>query len=205
MMEKLLIIGAGGHGKVVADIAKRMNIYRSILFLDDDEKMLQDNPCVIGCSRDFQNFIGTSDLFVAIGNNDVRKRQLEILKSSHASIATLIHPSAVVSDDVKIGVGTAIMAGSVINPGVRIGEGVIINTCSSVDHDCCIGDYVHIAVGAHLCGTVDVGKMCMIGAGATVVNNISICDRTIIGAGGVVVDTIKESGIYVGVPTKKMR
>ena len=120
-----------------------------------------------------------------------------------ASVATLIHPSAIIGENVTVGKGSAIMAGAVVNPGTIIGEGVILNTCSSVDHDCRVGDFVHIAIGAHLCGTVTVGNGCFICAGSTVINNISICGGATIGAGAVVVHDITEKGTYVGVPAKK--
>lgn len=199
-MRKLAIIGASGHGKVVADIARR-NGYKEIVFLDDDDSI---HKCggypVIGKSSK----AGTidADVIIGIGNAGVRKKIQESI--SDEKLVTLIHPDAVVAEDVAIGKGTVVMAGAVINPGVRIGKGCIINTCSSVDHDCVVGDYVHIAVGSHLCGTVSVGSGTWIGAGATVSNNISICPDCMIGAGAVVVNDIQESGTYVGVPVRRI-
>lgn len=199
-MRKLAIIGASGHGKVVADIARK-NGYKEIVFLDDDESIHEcgGNP-VIGKSSE----AGTidADIIVGIGNAGIRKRIQESVPEE--KMVTLIHPDAVIAEDVVIGAGTVVMAGAVINPGVRIGKGCIINTCSSVDHDCVVGDYVHIAVGSHLCGTVFVGSGTWIGAGATVSNNISICPDCMIGAGAVVVNDIQESGTYVGVPVRRI-
>lgn len=200
-MKKLTIIGASGHGKVVADIA-RLNGYDEISFLDD-------NTDVKKCGK--YDVIGTTDLIeqidgdfiVGVGNASVRKDMMERLNESKKKIVTLIHPNSVIAEDVAIGNGTVVMAGAVINPGTRIGDGVIINTCSSVDHDCIIGDNVHIAVGAHLCGTVSIGEMTWIGAGSTVSNNISVGEGCLIGAGAVVVDNIIEKGTYIGVPAKK--
>ena len=198
-MKRLLIIGASGHGKVAADIA-RLNGYQEIAFLDDDPEVKRCGRYpVIGTSRD----AGDSDcgIFVAIGNAEIRR---SIQRSvSRERIVTLIHPSAVVSD-AQIGRGTVVMAGAVINPGAMIGEGCIINTSSSVDHDCRVADFVHIAVGAHIAGNVTIGGGTWIGAGATVSNNVSICPGCMIGAGAVVVKDIEASGTYAGVPARRL-
>lgn len=190
---KLTIIGASGHGKVVADIA-RLNGYDAIEFLDDDEKLTTcgEYPVVGRTDRPVDN-----DVFVAIGNADIRERL-----SRGRNLVTLIHPKAVIADGIEIGEGTVVMAGVVINSGAKIGRGCIINTSSSVDHDCVVGDYCHVAVGAHLCGTVNVGETTWIGTGAIVSNNINICDGCMIGAGAVVIKDIKKQGTYVGVPAK---
>lgn len=199
-MKKLVIIGASGHGKVVADIAIK-NGYNEIIFLDDDESIYECGGYpIVGKSSEAGTI--NADVIIGIGNAGVRKRIQESIPDE--KMATLIHPDAVVADDVVIGAGTVVMAGAVINPGARIGKGCIINTCSSVDHDCEVGDYVHIAVGSHLCGTVFVGSGTWIGAGATVSNNVSICPNCMIGAGAVVIKEIKESGTYVGVPAKRV-
>ena len=203
MCKKLVIIGASGHGKVIADIARK-NGYGEILFLDDNRQL---ESCggypVAGVCSDFRNY--DCDLFVGIGNAKIRRKFQEMLLSEHKSVATLIHPDAVISENVSIGQGTAVMAGAVINANARIGSGCIINTCASVDHDDQVGDYVHISVGAHLAGTVTVGDDTWVGIGAAVSNNISICENCMIGAGAVVVRDLKESGTYVGVPAGKLR
>lgn len=199
-MKRLLIIGASGHGKVVADIA-RLNGYTDIAFLDDNQKVKKcGDYFVVGMSHQVSDLDG--DVIVAIGNAAIRHRIQQ--RIDPARLVTLIHPDAVVSD-AQIGRGTAVMAGVVINPGTVIGDGCIINTSSSVDHDCKIGDYVHIAVGAHVAGSVDIGDETWIGAGATVSNNVTICGGSMIGAGAVVVEDITELGTYVGVPTRKMK
>ena len=197
MNKQLVIIGASGHGKVIADIAVK-NGYEEIVFLDDNECL---EECagfpVVGRVKDANRFLG--DKIVAIGNAEIR----EEIQSKLNNVITLIHPSATISRRVKIGKGSVVMAGAVINSDVIIGEGCIINTCSSVDHDCIIKDYVHISVGAHVAGTVTVRKGTWIGAGATISNNISVCSNCIIGAGAVIINDIQESGIYIGVPAKK--
>lgn len=205
-MKNLIIIGASGHGKVVADIASRMNRYEKICFLDDNMSI---HSClgfpVVGATGDYRKFISESDFFVAIGNADVRKKIQEQLLAENACIPTLIHPQAIIGSSVRIGIGTVVMAGAVVNPDVTIGTGCIINTGGSVDHDCVIGDYVHVAVGAHIAGAVSVGDSTWIGAGAIVSNNIHICGHSMIGAGAVVVTDIENEGTYIGVPAKKMR
>lgn len=200
-MNRLIIIGASGHGKVVADIAKKCG-YTDIVFLDGD---LSIKTCggypVVGPDTMTDKIDG--ELFVAVGNTNIRKKLMD--RNRGRVFPILIHPDAVVADDVEIGVGSVVMAGSIINTGTKIGKGCIINTSSSVDHDCVIGDYSHIAVGAHLCGTVIVGERTWIGAGVTISNNINICKECTIGAGAVVIKDIVKSGTYVGVPVKMIK
>lgn len=202
-MFDLIIIGASGHGKVIADIAEK-NGYSSIAFLDDD---LSIDKCgeydVIGsCSDAIKH--KNSKFIVGIGNADIRKRIMEFLVQNNLNVVSLFHPAAVISKTARIGNGTVVMAGAVINPYVKIGSGCIINTCASVDHDCVIGDYVHISVGAHVAGNVKIGDNTWIGAGATVSNNIEITNDCMIGAGAVVVRNITDTGTYLGVPARKI-
>lgn len=204
-MKDLIIIGAGGHGHVVADIAKCTNRFSTISFLDDREVKNVGIYSVIGKATDFAKYINSHSFIVAIGNSDIREKYQTILEQNGATLETLIHPNATVSKEICVGTGSVVMAGAVINPNATIGKGVIINTCSSVDHDCVIGDYSHISVGSHIAGTVLIGSKCMVGAGATVINNIKICSNCIIGAGATVVRNIDISGTYVGTPAKLIR
>lgn len=201
-MKKLVIIGASGHGKVMADIAHK-NGYEDIVFLDDDEtvKSCMGYP-VIGKSGEAGNY-PERDFFVAIGNPVIREKVQKQLLDKNLNVATLIHPKAVIAEHVTVGTGTVIMAGAVVNPDSRIGEGCIINTGASIDHDNVIGDYVHISVGSHLAGTVSVGARTWVGIGAVASNNLTICADCMIGAGAVVVKDIKEPGTYIGVPARK--
>lgn len=195
---KLTIIGASGHGKVVADIAEK-NGYDEIEFFDDDETIENCGKWpVVGTVHEALN--RDNDVFIAIGKAEIREKLTERFVGHHFPV--LVHPNAVIADDVVIGEGSVVMAGAVINPGASVGRGVIINTSSSVDHDCVIGDYCHIAVGAHLCGTVVVGEACWIGAGATISNNVNICGGCMIGAGAVVIHDLTQQETYVGVPAK---
>lgn len=202
-MKQLVIIGASGHGKVVADIAKK-NGYDPIIFLDDS-KTVEDcaGYAVAGKCCSFTDY--GCDIIVAIGNPVVRGEFLKELEKSGKNIPVLIHPGAIVADNAAIGKGTVIAAGAVVNPCAVIGKGCIINTCASVDHDCVVADYVHVSVGAHVAGTVSIGERTWIGAGATVSNNVSICGDAMIGAGAVVVKDICEKGTYVGVPARKIK
>lgn len=201
-MKSLVIIGASGHGKVVADIARK-NKYDKICFLDDNEALTECGGYpVIGRSDRVADF--DCDIFVAIGNAETRQRMQEQLLMNHKNVPVLIHPQAVIGEKVSIGAGTVVMAGAVVNPSSTIGEGCIINTCASVDHDCEVGKFTHVSVGAHLAGTVKIGERTWIGIGAVVSNNLEVTDDCMIGAGAVVVKDILESGIYVGVPTMRI-
>lgn len=197
-MKKLVIIGASGQGKVIADIAVK-NGYSEIVFLDDNENIYECGGYpVIGKSSDANKMDG--DVIIGIGNAAIRKYLQEAI--SEDRMVTLVHPNAVIAESAVIGTGSVVMAGAVVNPGTKIGKGCIINTCSSVDHDCTVGDYVHVSVGSHLCGAVCIGEETWIGAGAIVSNNIDICGGCIVGAGAVVVKDIEVSGTYTGVPAK---
>lgn len=203
-MKKIAIIGASGHGKVVADIA-RLNQYEEIVFLDDNSDIVEGGTYkVVGTSREFRNYANRGyDLIVAIGNAKIRQQIQDEMESEGLCCTTLIHPSTVIAENVEIGSGSVVMANAVINPSTEIGKGCIINTCASVDHDNHIADYVHVSVGAHLAGSVSVGERTWIGIGAVVSNNVEICGDCMIGAGGVVVKDILEEGTYVGVPVRK--
>lgn len=198
-LKKLVIIGASGHGKVIADIAVR-NGYEEIVFLDDDETIIECAGFpVVGKTSEAKYIEG--DKIVAIGNAKIRKR----IQAELNNIVTLIHPSAVISRRVEIGEGTVVMAGVVINSDTVIGKGCIINTGASVDHDCRIADFVHVSVGVHVAGTCIIGERTWIGAGATVSNNVNICGDCMIGAGALVIKNIEKSGTYIGVPARERK
>ena len=198
---RLCILGAGGHGKVILEIAELSGRYDEIVFFDDDPEVRQCGTApVVGNSYDFFNLREDEcDVFIAIGNCSLRSRLTNMLGDVH--MPSLIHPAAVVSKTAEIGRGTVVMAGAIINPSARIGDGCIINSNAVVEHDCMVGNFSHVSVSACLAGSVHVGESCFVGAGATVINNISICPRCTIGAGAVVVKDISISGVYVGVPT----
>ncbi len=199
MRKNLIIIGAGGHGKVIADLALKVG-YTNIAFLDDGAVGTCLGFKIVGgisSAPDFDD--GSTDFFVAIGDNQSRKH---IFEAYDLPWTTLVHPSAQIGAEVILGGSCVIMAGSVINSGSRIGDAVIVNTCASVDHDCIVENYAHIAVGAHLAGTVSVGEGTLIGLGALVSNNLTIAAGTVVGAGAAVVRNLSVPGIYKGVPAK---
>lgn len=205
MKDKLLIIGASGHGKVIADIALKMNRWKSIAFLDDNESIKVSMGIeVIGKSVDAIKYIKDYDIFVAIGNNAIRERIQEKLEYQGASMPVLIHPKAVIGKQVELGFGVVIMAGVVINSCTKIGKGCIINTGATIEHDNLIEDYVHISPGVHTAGTVKIGKGTWIGIGSIISNNVNITSNCKIGAGAVVVKDINTAGTYVGVPARRV-
>lgn len=201
-MKKIVIIGASGHGKVIADIALKAG-YEKIVFLDDDKTITEcAGFAVNGPICNIVNY-ADYDVIIAIGNAEIRQKiYTQII---NYSVVTLIHPRAVISRRVSVGRGTVIMAGAVVNSDTKIGEGCIINTGASVDHDCIIGDFVHIAVGTHVAGTVKIGNRTWVGIGASVSNNLVIGEECMIGAGSVVVKNCMERGTYVGIPAKKIK
>lgn len=199
-MNRLVIVGAGGHGKVIADNALR-NGYKDIFFVDDYLKGECMGFEIIGTHADIEALDnGATDFVIGIGNNDSRKL---IAEKYNVNWVSIIHPSAQIATNVAIGLGTVVMAGAVVNACATIGEHCIINTCAVVEHDNVIKDFVHISPRAAIGGSVVIEEQSHIGIGASVKNNINICSNCIIGAGAAVVANIEEQGIYIGVPAKK--
>ena len=199
--KKLIIIGAGGHGRVCAEAAS-LSGYKEIAFLDD--KNVEGLP-VIGTLNDIEKYICECCFFVAIGDNSLRKKILKNVKELGGELASIIHPFSSVSKSAEIGEGTVIMAGAVVQANAKIGEGVIINTCSSVDHDCVVGNWTHVAVGARLAGSVKAGKSVFLGASCVILNNLSVTDNCVVGAGSAVICNINDVGTYVGVPARRIK
>lgn len=193
-MKNVVILGAGGHAHVIADIIEEEG-NNVTAFLDDD---LNQSDCS-GPISDYTKF-KDCDFVIGIGNADIREELSKLPLRWH----TAIHPSAIISKTVDIGEGTVVMPNVVINSRSRIGKHCIINSGAIVEHDNFIGDYSHISVGANLGGTVIVGQKCWIGIGATIKNNINICDNVIIGAGALVIGDIEKHGTYIGLPSRKI-
>ena len=204
MSDSVIIIGAGGHGKVIADIVEANgNCVKG--FLDDDDaiqgKSVLDFP-VLGKTADYVNY-KDCEFVIAVGNPEIRKKLTEAID---VKWHTAVHPNAVISKlDVEIGEGTVIMANAVVNPSAKIGRHCIINTGAVVEHDNVLEDFVHISPNAVLAGTVTIGKATHIGAGAAVINNITIADNCVVGCGAAVISDITESGTYVGVPARRVK
>lgn len=199
-MADVVIIGAGGHGKVIADIIEKCGDC-VIGFLDDNppSDMILNYP-MLGKTEDCEKY-SDKKFIIAIGNNNIRKK---IATQYKLDYYTAIHPGAIIGRDVEIGKGSCVMAGCVINVSTKIGEHCIINSGSVVEHDNILGDFVHLSPKAALCGTVCVGDCTHIGAGATVKNNTSITQNCVIGVGAAVVGDIVNEGTYCGVPAKMM-
>lgn len=200
-MKKLIIIGASGQGRAIADIAKQIG-YERIYYLDDNDYHKELGNQYLGKIQLAEAYNSGFDFIVGIGNCKVRKR---IMNSINANYVNVIHPSAVISNTAQLGKGTLVMAGAVINNDVIIGDGAMITTCSSVDHNCSLDNFVLLGVGAHLCGTVSVGECTWIGAGSTINNNTHICSNCMIGSGTVVIKDIIVPGTYVGVPARRVK
>lgn len=200
----IVVIGAGGHSKVVIATARAAGL--NVVGIYDDNPILQgslvlDVP-VIGLLRDIR-CDDIESAILAIGTNSVRCRLASELKGIRW--CTIIHPTALVHESVRIGSGCVIFAGSVIQPDVIIGEHVIVNTCASLDHDCQIGDFAHVAPGVRLAGNVHVDDGVFFGIGSCAIPNISIGAWSAIGAGAAVTGNIDEGVLAVGVPARVIK
>lgn len=187
-MRNLLILGAGGHGKVIAEAAELEKKYDEIAFLDDnstEDKIF--NFSVIGKINDYKIFKDKYKYaFVAIGNNNVRLELINKLIKEGFLIPNIIHPNASISKYSKIETGTAILSGAIVNTNSIIGKGCILNINSIVDHDCNIEDGVHISSGAIVRSMVKIGELSIIGEGACITQGKNINKNTIINAGIVI-------------------
>jgi sugar O-acyltransferase (sialic acid O-acetyltransferase NeuD family) len=203
MNRSLLIVGAGGHGRVVADAAEVSGCWREIAFLDDRYPGLGSSGRwpVIGTLEGIEALTGNwSDYIVAIGDNAIRLQRQAYIKSLGLNVTTVVHPSAQIASDVMLGEGTVVFANAVINTGSHLGDAVIVNTAATLDHDNLIGSGVHISPGAHLAGGVTVGNRSWIGIGAAVIQGRTVGADVTIGAGGVATRDIADGITAVGVP-----
>lgn len=204
MSEKCAILGASGHGKVVAEIAE-LNGFSEIHFYDDrwpelsqveDWPVLGNSDCLLKQVANYANIV------VAIGHNPTRLEKYCRLFTEGARCLPLIHPSAVVSRYASLERGTVVMAGVVINPFSRIGQACIINTGATVDHDCLISDGVHISPGAHLAGGVEVAQASWLGIGCQLKQQIKIGSNAVVAAGATVIHDVLANQTVAGVPAK---
>lgn len=206
MKGSLAIVGAGGHGRVVADCAESLGWERIELF-DDKESGKASGPWpVVGAIEElFERTRDYDGVIVAIGDNRTRLELHRRLVGLGATMATLIHSRATVSRHARIGVGTVVFAGAVVNYGAVIGQACIINTGASVDHDDRLADGVHLSPGAHLGGGATVGECGWIGLGASVREGVAIGRNVRIGAGAAVVSAVPDNALLIGVPAKPMK
>lgn len=206
-MKRLALLGASGHGKVVADAAQASG-WDMVVFFDDAWPLRKQNGHwpIAGDSNELLARLKDFDgVLVTIGDCAVRWDKYRVLQAAGASFATVVHPSAVVSRHAMLGLGTVVMAGAIVNIDAIIGHACIINTGATVDHDCRLGDAVHICPGAHLSGGVQVGNGSWVGVGAAVKQCIVIGERVMVGAGAVVVQAVAEGLTVVGNPAALLR
>lgn len=203
----LVIIGAGGHGRVVADCAQQAGYHKNIFFLDDSVAERKHNAAweIKGAVSDWVRYSQEADFIVALGSNLLRAEILTQLQAAKASIATIIHPTAAISEHCQIGKGVVVFANTVVNIGTEIADGCIINTAATIDHDCHIAAFSHISPGANLAGGVHVGRMSWLGIGCSVIEYVSIGENCQVGAGAVITQNTKSNFLYLGVPAKAIR
>lgn len=211
MMKDLYIIGAGGFGREVAWLVERINEVKPTWnikgFIDDDETLWgikEDNYKVVGgcsCLREIEG----AYVVCAVASTRARKRIIEKLEDSKIKFASIIDPSVIISNRVKIGEGAIICAGTILTVDIKIGNHVIINPDCTIGHDVAIEDYVTIYPSVNVSGNVSIGECSEFGTGTQIIQGKRIAEDTITGAGTIVVKTIDEAGTYVGSPAKKIR
>ena len=205
----VIIIGGGGHAKVVADVL-RLQGFHVLGFTDVVDTCQSLTPTVpyLGDDAVIEQYEIKEVLLAnglgSIKNTTARRKIFDTFSELGYQFVVCIHPSAVIAADVRIGEGSQIMAGSVVQPGCDIGRNVIINTRTSLDHDCVIGDNVHVAPGVTLSGGVRVADGAHIGTGATVTQGVTIGENSMIGAGSVVLKDVADASVVVGVPAKEV-
>lgn len=201
-MSTLIIIGAGGHGRVVADCAQETGQYQKIVFLDDCYPERQENHSweIIGKVDTFVDYLDSAHFIVAFGSNKLRQTLLTTLNEANAKIISLIHPSAYVSQHTVIGNGVVIFAKAVINIGSKISDGCIINTAATIDHDCTLQSAVHVSPGVNIAGGVIIGELSWVGIGASIIECITLAANTQIASGSAVTQSTQKNSLYAGAP-----
>ena len=210
-MTRILIIGAGGHAQVIADlILCRARLGENVQLLG----FVDDNPSLLGRERLGVKVLGLiaqatefepEAVIVGIGDNVTRARVYQQLKARGATFGTAIHPRAVIADNVEMGEGSVVFANAVINTGSIVGPNVIVNTGATIDHHARIGAHVHITPGVHLGGTVTVEEGAFLGIGSSVIPNRTIGAWSTVGAGAVVNHDVPPNTTVVGVPAKPLQ
>jgi len=204
----VLVLGAGGHAKVLIEALSASSI--EILGVVDPDPALMGVTVlgvpVLGDDQEVLKYSSGAVRLVnglgSIGLPNRRQSLFEQFKAEGYNFETVVHPSAVVASDAQLGEGSQVMAGVVIQPGCRIGMNAVLNTRVSIDHDCCIGDHVHIAPGTVLSGNVSVGKSTHIGTGSTIIQGINVGRHTVVGAGSVLLKDVPSGVTVYGVPAK---
>ncbi len=206
-LHNLLIWGAGGHGKVVLDVARSTGRFEEIRFLDESPALAGYSFCncaLVGGAAELYRFAGTSFL-IAIGDNGVRARCFMQACESALVPAVLVHSTAVIAPSARLGGGTVVMPGAVVNAGAVVGRNCIINTSAIIEHDCRIADHVHISPRSVLGGNVVVEEYAHIGIGAVVLPGAVIGEGAVVGAGAVVLKSAPSHSTSVGVPARVIK
>lgn len=201
----LLIVGAGGHARVVADAAYCSGAWDKVVMIDDRYPALTSSggvPVIDSLKAMDSLKAEWPHALIAVGRNELRLSLQDQLEDMGYQLATVIHPSAQVAGDVVIGDGSVLLANSVVNTGARLGRAVILNTAATIDHDCLLGDGVHLSPGVHLAGNVAIGDRTWLGIGSSVVNDCTIGPDVVVGAGGVVIADLPNGVTALGVPAK---
>lgn len=211
-MTALWIVGAGGHGRVVADAAMASGRWESLSFFDDRWPAITTagDLQVAGTLATLKaRLAGSSaahaEVIVAIGDNARRLEVSDELAAAGARLATVVHPFSAISASATIEPGSVVLAGAVLNPGVRVGRACIVNTRASIDHDCEIGNGIHVCPGVTLAGNVCVQDLVWIGIGSCTIQGISIGHSAVVGAGAAVVDDVRPGTTVVGCPARETK
>ena len=191
--EKIYIYGASAHGLVCEDVAKNMG-YKECIFLDDFK------------GKKFDSALSKYDFFIAIGDNQIRRKIYEKVLQCGFNIVNLIHKSAIISTSANIeeNAGILVMPYVVINAKAKIEKGVILNTSSVIEHESVVGEFSHVSVGAKCGGNVKIGKNCFLGIGSCILPNLTLADGSILGGGATLVKSQNLKGVFVGVPAKRL-
>lgn len=205
-MSSLYVIGAGGHGAVVAEAAAESNQWKDVLFLDDNASLetVLDFPVVGSTTEILALADANSEIIVAIGDNRHRLDVCEEILRSGLRLATVIHPSACISKSALLSAGTVVCAGAIINARTKVGRACILNTGATIDHDCELEDGVHVSPGANIAGGVKIEKLAWVGIGASVREGIVIGQESVVGAGSAVVADVARGARVGGVPAKRL-
>ena len=206
-MTRLVIIGAGGHGRVVAEAAMACGSWGAIEFLDARWPALQSSGDwdVVGADSMISERAPGASVIVAIGDCAARLRRVDELCAAGVNVANVIHPSAMLSSSARLGSGTVVLPGVVVNHSAIVGRAVILNSGAIVEHDCVLGDGVHVCPGVAMGGNVRVGARSWIGIGSAIKQGVAIGDDVVVGAGSVVVSDLPNNAIAFGVPARVRR
>jgi UDP-perosamine 4-acetyltransferase len=205
--EPILVVGAGGHAKVVIELI-RAGGGRIAALIDADPTPREVLGCAVVGDDDALPRLraeGLTHAFVALGENRLRARLAARLRTLDFVLANAVSPGAHISPSAVIGAGVAIMAGAAINAEARLEDLVIVNTGAVVDHDCRLAEACHVGPGSTLAGDSRVGRLALIGAGCTLVPGVSVGDGAVVGAGSCVVRDIKPGVLALGVPARVVR